>query len=309
LAGNWYLAGVAVAIALTAHTGNAQTVASLSDLPDNPSVQQAAPAGNAPAQPQPSAQQQPSQPQTSTQQQTPAQQTSTQPAQTSGGQSSADQLKQEEHQRIMGIMPTFNMTNNKDALPLTPKQKFQLFFKSTTDPWAFGLAAIDAGIGQARNSPPEWHGGVEGYAKRFGAGYADTFDGNLWGNAILTSWWHEDPRYYRKGSGTVMSRGLWAAESSFWCKRDKGTWGFSYANIIGNLIGGSIANAYYPPSQQGIGPTLEHSASVTAYGILGSEFIEFWPDIANHYVRKHREKQEREAAKHDAQQKPATTAP
>jgi hypothetical protein len=206
-------------------------------------------------------------------------------------------------------MPTFNMTNNQEALPLTPRQKFQLFFKGTTDPWTFGLAAISAATGQAEDSPPEWQGGVEGYAKRFGAGYTDTFDGNLWGNAILTSWWHEDPRYYRRGAGSVSTRFFWAAGSSFWCKRDKGTWGPNYANVIGNVIGGSIANLYYPPSQRGLAPTLEHSASVTGYGILGAEVIEFWPDIARHYARKHREKIARQAAQQDAQQSPEPARP
>jgi hypothetical protein len=261
--------------------GNGQALVASGDLPDDLGLQQTQPQpeGKAATEPQ----------QTST----PAQSSQTQPAHT---QSSQQQLHQEEKQRILGVMPTFNMTNNQDALPLTPRQKFQLFFKSTTDPWTFGLAAISAGIGQAENSPPEWHGGVEGYAKRFGAGYTDTFDGNLWGNAVLTSWWHEDPRYYRRGTGSITRRSLWAAGSSFWCKRDKGTWGPNYANVIGNLIGGAVANVYYPPSQRGLVPTLEHSASVTGYGILGAEVIEFWPDIASHYIKKHREKMARKAA-------------
>jgi hypothetical protein len=312
LARNLYLAGIFLAATLTTSISIAQDLTAANDLPDNPTVQQSttqqAPAAQdqAPATTpaaQPDAPAQPSQPQSSPSQ---SSQSQSQPQSQTSAQSSQDQLRQEEKQRILGIMPTFNMTNNQDALPLTSAEKFQLFFKSTTDPWAFGLVAISAGIGQAKDSPPEWQGGMAGYSKRFAAGYTDTFDGNLWGNAILTSWWHEDPRYYRRGKGSVMSRGLWAAESSFWCKRDNGTWGPNYANVIGNIIGGTIANAYYPPSQRGIAPTFEHSASVTGYGVLGAEFIEFWPDIAHHYIMKHREKLAREAAKLDAQQ---TAAP
>jgi len=269
--------------------GNAQALVVSNDLPDDPATQQSpTPQQQTPAPPatQPGQAAPPAQPSQSNAQQT---------------QTSQQQLNQEEKQRILGVMPTFNMTNNKDALPLTPHQKFQLFFKSITDPWTFGITAISAGIGQAEDSPPEWQGGVEGYAKRFGAGYADTFDGNLWGNAILTSWWHEDPRYYRMGTGGFSRRALWAAGSSFWCKRDKGTWGPNYANIIGNLIGGAIANVYYPPSQRGITPTLEHSASVTGYGILGAEVIEFWPDIAHHYIKKRQEKKAHQAAQQNPQ--------
>lgn len=74
------------------------------------------------------------------------------------------QLKQEEHQRVLGVMATFNTTRYKDALPLTAGQKYQLFFKSATDPWPFVVAAFGAGIDQADNraaerktdGQPEW---------------------------------------------------------------------------------------------------------------------------------------------------------
>jgi hypothetical protein len=294
---NWYLAGIFLGASLAANIGNAQALAS-NDLPDDPALQQTPAATPQLPQQQPAA---PAAPQQTPAPSQPAQSASSQ-SQSPSSQTSADQLRAEEKQRILGLMATFNMTNNKEALPLTPRQKFQLFFKSATDPWTIGITAFSAGVGQAEDSPPEWKGGVEGYAKRWGAGYADSFDGNLWGNAILTTWWHEDPRYYRRGTGSFISRFWWAAGSTFWCKRDNGSWGPNYANVIGNLIGGAIANVYYPPSQRGLDPTLEHSASVTYYGILGAEVIEFWPDIAHHYITKHREKLARKAAKQNAQQ-------
>ena len=59
------------------------------------------------------------------------------------------QLEQEEHQRVFGVMATFNTTRNMEALSLTSGQKYQLFFKSATDPWPFVVAAFGAGIDQA----------------------------------------------------------------------------------------------------------------------------------------------------------------
>ncbi len=96
-----------------------------------------------------------------------------------------EQLKAQEKQRVMGVMATFNTTTNRNALPLSPGQKFKLFFRSSTDPWPFLLASVVAGIGQARNSNPEWGQGAQGYAKRFGASYSDAFIGNFFGNAVL----------------------------------------------------------------------------------------------------------------------------
>ena len=201
-------------------------------------------------------------------------------------QSAQTQLKQQEHQRVFGVMATFNTTRNREAVPLTPKQKFQLFYKSATDPWPFGLAAFVAGIDQAENSFPAYGQGVQGYAKRFGASYTDYFTGNFFGNAVLTSVLREDPRYFQKGEGSTTSRALWAASSTVWCKRDRGTWGPNYANVIGNLLGAAVSNLYYPAADRTVGGTFERGLTVSAEGIVGAEVIEFWPDIVRHHKRK-----------------------
>jgi hypothetical protein len=218
-----------------------------------------------------------------------------------GQLSSEDQLRLQEHQRVLGVMAAFNTTRNRNALPLTPGQKFQLFFKSQTDPWPFGLAAVIAGFDQATDSPAEYGQGMQGYAKRFGATYTDAFIGNFWGNAVLTTLWHEDPRYFQKGTGSYASRFLWATTATVWCRRDNGSWGPNYANVAGNLIGAAIANAYYPESERTVGDTITRGLTVTAEGIIGAEVIEFWPDIVRRYQRNHAAKLARQTARQDAQ--------
>jgi hypothetical protein len=205
-------------------------------------------------------------------------------------QKAQEQLKAQEKQRVFGVMATFNTTTNKDALPLSPRQKYQLFFKSASDPWPFLLSGFGAGIYQAENSFPEYGQGMEGYAKRFGANYTDYFTGNLLGNAVLASLMKEDPRYFQKGTGSVTSRFLWAATSTVWCKRDNATWGPNYANVLGNLMGAAVSNLYYPEADRTVGGTLGRGFTVTAQAIVGSEVIEFWPDIVRHHRRKQAEK-------------------
>jgi hypothetical protein len=143
-----------------------------------------------------------------------------------------EQLEQEEHQRVWAVVATFNTTANHEAIPLSTGQKYQLFFKSAMDPWPFLLAAVLAGTNQAQNSFPAYGQGVQGYAKRFGASYGDYFIGNFLGNAVLASALREDPRYYQKGTGSYTRRVLWAATGTVWCKRDNGTWGPNYANVV-----------------------------------------------------------------------------
>jgi hypothetical protein len=208
-----------------------------------------------------------------------------------------EQLKKQEKQRVFAVMATFNTTANRQSVPLSTGEKYQLFFKSATDPWPFVLTAFGAGIDQADNSFPQYGQGVEGYAKRYGAAYTDYFTGNFFGNAVLAAWWKEDPRYFQKSTGSFKSRALWAASGTVWCKRDNGTWGPNYANVVGNLIGGAISNFYYPADERTVGGTLGRGFTVTAQAIIGSEIIEFWPDMVRHHNRKKAEKLAREAAK------------
>jgi hypothetical protein len=202
-------------------------------------------------------------------------------------------LEGAEHQRILGIIPEFQAVNSAGPYkPLTVGQKFNLMFKSSTDPYIFALDAIVAGIGQAKDSNPGFGQGAEGYFKRYGSSLADTIDGNFWGNAVLTSVFKEDPRYFRKGEDFgAAHRAFYSASTSVWCRRDTGKWGPNYANVLGNIIGGGISNAYYPSEDRGIGKTFTGALTVTAEGIIGSELEEFWPDIEHHFLKKRHEKQ------------------
>jgi hypothetical protein len=220
----------------------------------------------------------------------PAQSTTTAMTEEERRKLAEEQLKKQETQRVFAVMATFNTTANKDAVPLSAGEKYRLFFRSATDPWPFVLTAFGAGIDQAEDSFPEYGQGVAGYAKRYGAAYTDYFTGNLLGNAVLASWWKEDPRYFQKGTGSFASRFLWAAGGTVWCKRDKGTWGPNYANVMGNLMGAAVSNLYYPAPERTVGDTLSRGFTVTAQAIIGSEIIEFWPDMVRYHRRKQAEK-------------------
>lgn len=180
-------------------------------------------------------------------------------------------LRQEEQQRAFGVMPMFqtvSLAQSRDIPPLRPKQKFQLMVKSSTDPFIFAQDAVLSGIGQARDrnsgtkfvtnpdgttTKVRWGfgQGAAGYFKRFGASYADTADGNFWGNAVLPVLLKEDPRYYRMGSGSFVRRSAYSAETAVWCRRDNGKWGPNYANVAGNFVSGGISNLYYPDEDTG----------------------------------------------------------
>jgi hypothetical protein len=201
----------------------------------------------------------------------------------------AAELKAEERQRILGVVPEFNTSNIQDAAPLSAAQKFQLALKGEIDPFAFVAAGLYAGFSQWQKESPEYGYGASGYAKRFSASYLDAFDGAMIGDAALPILLHQDPRYFRQGSGPFASRLIHAVASSYRCKADDGTWTWNYSNLLGNLAAGAIANVYYPASDRGAAPTFERALTVTAEGAAGAVFFEFWPDISRKFLT-HRKK-------------------
>ena len=199
----------------------------------------------------------------------------------------AEQLKQQQKQRILGIIPNFNTSFIQDAAPLTPGQKFHLALRGATDPFVFVAAGLDAGIEQWQNDFAGYGQGAQGYAKRFGAAYADNFTGAMFGGAIFPSILHQDPRYFRKGTGSVTGRLFYSIATTVRAKHDGGRWEPNYSNILGNLAAGGMANLYYPASDRGAALTFERALTVTAEGAIGSIFVEFWPDISSKLFHKH----------------------
>ncbi len=204
-------------------------------------------------------------------------------------QKAREQIREQEGQRVLGILPAFNTSYRNDAVSLTPREKMGLAFRSAVDPVAFGTALLVAGWGETFNSEGVrgfgW--GPEGFAKRAGAKYLDSFNGTMLGNGVLPSILHQDPRYFRLGHGSVTKRTLYAVATSFVCKHDHtGRWEPNYSNIGGNLAAGAISNLYYPDSNSGWSTTIENGAVVTAVGSLGAIFQEFWPDISRKVFHK-----------------------
>ena len=202
-----------------------------------------------------------------------------------------EQLKVEKKQR-MGVLPNFNASYIDNAVPLTPSQKFRLMFSTEKDPATFGFSMLVALIGQAEGSHYAYGGGIGGYGKRFGQNYADTFDGAFWGNAVLPSLLHQDPRYFRLGTGSGWHRIGYALSTNVRAKHDgTGKWEPNYSNLVGNLISGGISNVYLPANERGVGSTFEGAFLVTAEGGIGSMLEEFWPDFVHYLHRKKLQKQ------------------
>jgi hypothetical protein len=156
------------------------------------------------------------------------------------------EIHDQEHQRVLAVFPNYNTSYVWNAAPMTARQKFALSLHATFDPVSFATAAGIAEWQQIRNTYPEYGGGWEGYGKRYGAAWATTFIGHNIGYAVLPSVFHQDPRYFWMGTGTVKVRATHAILSSVLCRGNNGHTQFNASHMFGNFIAGIISKAYYP---------------------------------------------------------------
>lgn len=178
-----------------------------------------------------------------------------------------EQIHTEENQRILGVIPNYYVSYDPEAQPLNARQKFELGWKFTLDPVSFGISGVIAGIEQANNTFSGYGQGAQGYAKRFGASYADFLSGSFFGNVLFPIVFKQDPRYFYKGTGSRKSRFLYAVANAVICKGDNGRWQPNYSSVLGSLAAGGLSNVYYPASDRnGVGLTFEN----TLIGIGGS---------------------------------------
>ena len=108
--------------------------------------------------------------------------------------------------RLFWIIPTFTVSDSKTPTALSSRKKFRMFFNNSTDPFTISDVAFGAGLAQANNDLAGYGQGAAGYAKRFGAGMADESASSFFRTFLFPSVLHQDPRYFRKGSGSWKLR-------------------------------------------------------------------------------------------------------
>jgi hypothetical protein len=203
-----------------------------------------------------------------------------------------DEIKEEEKQRVLGVIPNFYVTYLPNAVPLSSRQKFELAWKTTVDPVNFGITGVIAGVQQAQNDFSGYGQGAQGFAKRYGASYADFVAGTFVGSAVLPSLLKQDPRYFYKGTGSKRSRILYALANAVICKGDNGHWQANYSSILGSLAAGGISNLYYPAkNRDGAELTFENALigiGASAAANLLQEFLirKLTPNGPNHAAAK-----------------------
>jgi hypothetical protein len=168
-----------------------------------------------------------------------------------------------EPKRALWIIPNVRTSPQPaESRPLKPREKFRL---ETLDSSDFAAEA------QVTNSNPSFGQGFRGYAHDFGTAYADYVIGDYMIEAVFPTILHQDPRYFRRGTGSGWSSLRYAVGQIFWTHNDSGRGQFNFSEIAGNSTAVAISMA----CQLGV----DMAANILK---------EFWPDLERKFSRNHK---------------------
>jgi hypothetical protein len=195
-------------------------------------------------------------------------------------QKTPDAAQKPKNDRLFYVLPNYlTVENAGKTQPLTTRQKFKLVALGTFDPVEYPYVGMLAGISQAENSDPSYGQGFKGYAKRYGAGFADTTVENFMVGAALPSLLHEDPRYFQSGKGGFWHRSGYALARMVFTRTDSGKRQFNYSEWAGSAVAAAISTTYHPAQDRNAANAANVWVTQLWGDALSFEIKEFWPDI------------------------------
>jgi hypothetical protein len=188
---------------------------------------------------------------------------------------------------ILGIIPNFRTA----SLPvpyraISVREKFHIASQDSFDRGTVALAAIFAGQSLLSNDNRSFGHGVEGYSKYLGSAYADFVVGNYMTEGVFPTLLHQDPRFFRKGSGKGMARLAYSMGQIFITHRDSGRLDFNYSEIFGNSAAVAISNIYYKDNRTAHDAVSSLAVQV-GVDMATNVLKEFWPDFDRKFRPKH----------------------
>jgi hypothetical protein len=178
---------------------------------------------------------------------------------------------------VLWIMPNFRTTPLPQPYrPVSVKEKFQIAAQDSFDRGTVGLAAVFAADGLATNSHRSFGQGSVGYVHYLATAYSDAAIGNVMTEAIFPSFLHEDPRFFRRGTGSGWSRLRYAVGQIFVTYNDSGGKQFNFSEFGGNSAAVAISMAYYPENRRASDAVSKLGLQI-ALDAAGNVLKEFWP--------------------------------
>jgi hypothetical protein len=162
------------------------------------------------------------------------------------------------------------------AQPLSAPEKLIFSFTEVARPITLLPALYSASYEQLFNTDPKYGHDAGAFGEKFGASMLRSASVRVFSDGILAAAFHQDPRYYRIGEGSIVHRGLLSARQALIRRKDDGTNQFNYSGILGRAAAAALVVTYYPePSVTArvVGNTFWTSIATDAGGNLVLEFL------------------------------------
>jgi hypothetical protein len=197
-------------------------------------------------------------------------------------------VSKQQPKRILGIMPNYRAVSaGAIPPPPTPKEAFKIATHNSFDYSAFVFVGITSALAWSSDAHPKLRSGIAGYGRYYWRGFLDKTDGNYLVVFALPTVFHQDERYYAKGSGSILGRGIYAASRVLITPSYHGHPSFNASELFGRAMAQGISTAYYPSSDRTAGALAVRFGWAIGRDALTNVFREFWPDIATHVLHRH----------------------
>jgi hypothetical protein len=170
------------------------------------------------------------------------------------------------------------MVGPSEPRHLTEKDRFQLYLLSVGGPVPLLGEAAGAGIGQWKNTPPEWGQGWGAYGERYGSNlaYNGVRQSITYGASIA---FLEDTRYFASGKHGIWGRTRYALLSTFTARHPDGRQSFSVSSVSGVMGASAIASIWGPDSWKGV-HNIADNAGISFGATAALNIVrEFLPDL------------------------------
>jgi len=168
---------------------------------------------------------------------------------------------------------------NRQLVPLTGKERADIYLQETlTTPSPYLKRMFGAVIDQARDAPPQWGGGWEGYGKRFGSDEGEFITANslaALGDAKLGY----EVRYDQCHCSGVWPRARHAIARNFYTYNTTEEERRPQLALYGGAFGAGMVSAAWKPNHNVLAQGGLGVLSQAAWGTVLNFFIEFAPEI------------------------------
>lgn len=172
--------------------------------------------------------------------------------------------------------------------PLTARQKFDVFLRSTYSPRTFANAAIDEAADRAkgRHLNREYETGFRGVGQAYGINLATNETDIFFQRFLFPTLLRQDPRYFRNPDLPFVQRALYAMSRVLITRTDSGGQTINSSRILSIAASRAVSDLYVPGERQGMHPVAT-CVSFTLLRDAGLNLVhEFWPDVRRKFLHR-----------------------